>query len=294
MSRARSGATTALRLLAADLRIRREAAGMSIAAAAEKLDVHPTTIRRLEAARHTLKPATVAHLLTLYGTAPEEVARILTALSQANQPGWWHEFRDLLTPEQSDILDFESSAGLIRSYAPALVPDLLQTEGYARVLLRRHHPQDDAATLDRRIALLAARRRAAFERERPLRLWVLIEEAALHRPIGDPGVMREQIAYLDALAADRSSTRTVQVMPLDAPTHPMLASGTVHVMRFEHPYLADRLVVSGLHQVAATITDDIGAVRQYARALDLACMAAPEPHTPVPTGPSLTQGDEQQ
>ncbi|ONK10421.1 helix-turn-helix transcriptional regulator [Streptomyces sp. MP131-18] len=290
MSRARSGATSALRLLAADLRARRVAAGVTIATAAEKLDVHPTTIRRLEAAKHTFKPATVAHLLRIYGVPEEEVDQILARLSAANTPGWWHDYRDLLTEDQADRLDFESSASLIRAYAPGLVPDLLQTADYARALLRMQHPREDQRCLDRRVGLAEARKRAAFDRERPLRYWCLIEHAALHRVVGDAEVMRGQLDHLNAIAGDLASLIKIQIMPLTTPPHPMLASGAVEIVRFDHRYLADRLVVRGLHQAAATITDDIDAVRAFNRAMDTACLAAPRPTAPIPI--PLTCGGE--
>ncbi|UCM91095.1 helix-turn-helix domain-containing protein [Streptomyces marincola] len=290
MSRARSGATSALRLLAADLRARRVASGVSIAVAAEKLDVHPTTIRRLEAAKHTFKPATVAHLLRVYGAAEPEVEDVLARLADANTPGWWHEYRDLLTAEQAERLDFESSASLIRGYAPGLVPDLLQTGDYTRALLAAQYPGEDRDRLGRRAELADRRKREAFDRERPLRYWCLIEHAALHRVVGGPEVMRGQLDHLNAIAADAASHIKVQVMPLTTQPHPMLASGAVEIVRFDHRYLADRLVVRGLHQSAATITDDIDAVRAFNRAMDSACLAAPRPTTAIPS--PLTRGGE--
>ncbi|MFD5317560.1 DUF5753 domain-containing protein [Streptomyces sp. NPDC127098] len=281
MSAPRSGPTLALRLVAADLRARREAAGMTMAAAAGILTAHEITISRMERAITSLKPRAVERLLRAYGTEEREIDEMLAKLAAANRPGWWHDYRDLLSGDLAGVIDLESGAEIIRAYEPGLVPDLLQTPDYAHALLRTRFPHEAKSQVERRLELLAARQRAAFERPSPLRFWVLIEEAALHRRVGTTKVMEKQVEYLNGFVADRSSRIAVQVMPLTVPPHPLLTSGPAEVLRFTHVHLADRLVVRGLYREAVTVTDDINAIRTYMKAFDDSCLSAPLPTTPI-------------
>ncbi|WP_130799503.1 Scr1 family TA system antitoxin-like transcriptional regulator, partial [Streptomyces otsuchiensis] len=282
-SRPRSGPTVALRLIAADLRARREAAGLTMEQAAARLGVHEATLRRTERAMTGLRASTVAELLRIYGTGPEESRRVLEELSEANRPGWWHHWRDVLPSHLAGVIDLESAADVIRAYAPGVVPDLLQTPEYAHALLRLRHSRDDTARTAQRLELLAARQQRALHRERPARLWVLMEEAVLSRPLGGRVAMRRQHERLAHAVEDRSSPVSLQLLPNDSERpHPLLHSGPAEVMRFGHEALADRLIVRGLHPEAATVSDDADAVRTYQAAMDAAAMGAPPPHTALP------------
>ncbi|WP_063784369.1 helix-turn-helix domain-containing protein [Streptomyces sp. SBT349] len=286
MSQPRSGPTVALRLVAAELRAFREAAGLTVPRVAEAVGVHQVTIYRLEHAKHVPKPATVAYLLSLYGVPEREAERLLADLVAANNPGWWHEFRDVLPAHLTDVIDLESAATRIRLYAPGVVPDLLQTREYAGALLRMRFPSAQGEFVRRRVELLAARQRACFDRPHPLRLWAVIEEAALRRPVGSSDVMRDQIRHLEAVNARASSS--IQIMPLASPPHLMADAGAAEVLRFDHPAVADRLVVRGLAD--ATITGEVKAVQSYIQGLDQLALLAPPPRTPFPPIP-LPNGD---
>ncbi|MFJ2561365.1 MULTISPECIES: Scr1 family TA system antitoxin-like transcriptional regulator [unclassified Streptomyces] len=286
MSRPRSGPTVALRLFAADLRARREAAGLTIEAAAASLGVHEMTVSRLERAQTAPRTATVTHLLGLYRTPADEARHVLDALDDALRPGWWHPWRSLLPDHLAGVIDLESAAGMIRSYAPGVVPELLQTPGYARALLHLRHPYADEGEIEQRLELLYARQKHTLGRERPPRLWVLMEEAVLTRPVtDDPAVMREQLEALDRHTVRRDFV-TVQVIPASAGPHPLLLGGPADILRYDHALLADRLIVRGLHAETATVTDDLGAVRTYQAAMDVTATLAlsPTARLPLPKG----------
>ncbi|MFI6348409.1 helix-turn-helix domain-containing protein [Streptomyces sp. NPDC050560] len=271
----------ALRMAAADLRARREAAGVSLAGAAQSLGVHQDTVRRMESAETALRHVYVESLLRAYGTAEPDIKRVLEVLHEANKPGWWHEFRDVLPDHLQGTIDLESAANMIRVYAPQVLPELLQTPDYARAMLRLTHPREPAERTERRIELLAERKRRAFERPRPLRLWALIEESALNRPVGGAQVMRAQRESLARMVADPMSPIAVQVVMPDGGPHPLLTSGPAELMRFEHPALADRAVVRGLHP-EVTVHDGIDVVRTFQAAMDTVSIVARPPRTPLP------------
>ncbi|MFI0872655.1 DUF5753 domain-containing protein [Streptomyces californicus] len=282
LSRARSGPTVALRLLAADLQARRVAAGITADAAAASLGVHTMTLSRLEQAHTVPKPATVSHLLRLYGAPEAEVDAALAALSEAKQPGWWHPWRDVLPEHLAGVIDLESAADLIRAYAPAVVPELLQTPGYARSMLLLHHPQASPDEIDRRLELLRVRQQQVLRRPgRTVMLWALVEEVVLRRRVGSRSDMAEQVEYLDRFTRDRSSGITVQVIRAADGPHPLLLSGATSILRYDHAPLADRLVIRGLHPEAAILTEDPSAISTYLTAMDATAVIAPSPSTPL-------------
>ncbi|MEV6434978.1 helix-turn-helix domain-containing protein [Streptomyces anulatus] len=284
MSRPRSGPTVALRLLAADLRARREAAGLTIESSASALGVHPMTLSRLELARTAPRRATVSHLLRLYGTPEPEMEKVLTSLEEARRPGWWHPYRDIIPDYFAALIDLESAARLIRTYAPGVVPELLQTPRYARVLLELRYPRAAAEEIDRRLGLLKERQQQTVAHGRgPVQLWALIEEAVLDRVIGDRGVMAEQLAHLDSFTRQRGAV-TVQVVPSGAGQHPLLLSGSADIMRYAHHKFRDRLIVRGLHPETVTVTENQDAVLAYLEALDTTAILASPPTTHLRTG----------
>ncbi|MCD9904736.1 helix-turn-helix transcriptional regulator [Streptomyces sp. MT29] len=283
MSRPRSGPTIALRLLASDLRARREAAGLTMEAAATALGVHHMTLSRLELAKTVPRRATLIVLLRLYGTPDDEIESVLTSLEEAKRPGWWHPYRDILPDHLAGVIDLETAASMIRTYAPGVIPELLQTPGYARVLLELRHPRAGKEETSRRLRLLRERQHHTMDRAgHPVQVWAVIEEAVLDRAVGSQSVMDEQLAHLDSLAQHRN-TVTVQVIPASAGPHPLLLSGAADIMRYPHRQLGDRLIVRGLHPETATVTDEQVVVLTYLAAMDAAASLAHPPTTRIRT-----------
>ncbi|MFD9502623.1 helix-turn-helix domain-containing protein [Streptomyces sp. NPDC060035] len=276
--RPRSGPTVEHRVLAERLRMLRERAGVSLQAAARALDAHPATVRRIERAETGLDARQVRALLDRY-KVPEAVAEpIITGLGAANLPGWWHQWRDAMEPWQLEVIGLESSAALVRTWHPALVPELLRTPAYAAALHRTLYPADTGAQLGRRLELLQERQWRL--RDRGAALWALFPAAALHTRVGGPEVMAEQRAVL-AGAAHRPHL-TVQVMPLDFPPHPMTAVPPLHLLRVSAPEIGDRAILE-TPGGRVDIIDEPGAVMNHRIRLDAACAAAPHPGSPLPT-----------
>ncbi|MFF5822799.1 Scr1 family TA system antitoxin-like transcriptional regulator, partial [[Kitasatospora] papulosa] len=175
--RPRSGPTVEHRVLAERMRILRERAGVSLQAAAVALGAHPSTVRRIERAETGLDAHQVRVLLECYAVPAAEAEPIMTGLAAANLPGWWHRWRDAMEPWQQEVIGIESSAALVRTWHPALVPELLRTPAY-EAALRKALTADPAPGLDRHIELLAERQRRL--EERGAALWALLPAAALH------------------------------------------------------------------------------------------------------------------
>ncbi|MFD6329099.1 helix-turn-helix domain-containing protein [Streptomyces niveus] len=288
VSQPRSGPTVALRCFGADLRRRREAAGMTLQGVAETIKKDRATPARWENAETVPNPRMVAVLLDLYSTPAAERTEVLRALEEAKKPGWWHPWREVA---EVGVIDLESAATGIRSYAPGVLPDLLQTTEYAEALMSLRNPYEDPAVRRLRLELLEARKAHSIEggpggvanNENRAGLWVLLEQATLRRRVGGPGVMTRQLDYLEAHIADVGSSVAIQVIPPGVP-HPLAISlcGHLEILRFKEFGMGERLIQIGLHPAMTLITDDSDAVENYRMAMDVTSGYAPPRFTPLP------------
>ncbi|MGA4848207.1 helix-turn-helix domain-containing protein [Streptomyces sp. G5(2025)] len=218
MSEPRSAPTVGQVVLGRRLQDLRERAGLKREEAAKVLRVAPATVRRMETAEVALKIPYLQLLLKAYGVADDEADAFVTLAEEANKPGWWQRFHDILPGWFSMYVSLEGAASLIRSYEPHFVPGLLQTEEYARgVMLSGAIGQTRPADIERYVAL-RMERQALLTREDAPRLWVVMDETALRRPVGGPEVMREQLDRL--LEATEMPHVTLQVAPFAAGPHP--------------------------------------------------------------------------
>ncbi|MFG1664111.1 helix-turn-helix domain-containing protein [Streptomyces sp. Y7] len=235
-SSAGASAPTVLRMiLGRRLLDMREDAGMSLDDAAKALRVTPLTIRRLEKAEVGLKPLYVEKLLQTYGAEQQEIDEFVGLAEQANEPGWWHAYRDVVPSWFSAYVSLETGAKTLRTYEPHYVTGLLQTHGYARAVLRGGFPNDTPQDLERRVDLRLRRQNLLEGPDAPT-LWVVMEEAVLHRVVGGAEVMREQIDRL--LAVSELDHVSVDIVPFTAGAH-VGACAPFTYFRFEEPELPD-------------------------------------------------------
>jgi transcriptional regulator with XRE-family HTH domain len=222
----------------------REAAGLGREEAARALRVAPATVRRMETAEVSLKIPYVQVLLETYGVPQEEAESFVGLAEDANRPGWWQRFHDVLPEWFSLYVSLEGAARLIRSYEPHFVPGLLQTEGYARAVLEagtvgRTSPE----AIERHVSLRMARQRL-LDGPNPPHLWVVMDETVLRRPVSvDAAVMAEQLERLLELSGrDRI---TLQVAEFADGPHPG-TSAPFSLFRFAEPELPDMVVTEYL------------------------------------------------
>lgn len=255
-------ATVGRIVLGLRLRDLRERAGCSFEEAARALSVNAATVRRMEKAEVGLKPLFVEKLLETYGVERQEIDSFLALVEESRRPGWWHRFRDVLPDWFGLYVSLEEAASVIRGYEPHCVPGLLQTEGYARALLRTGFPNASEEELERRVAL-RMKRQALLDREDAPHLWVVADETVLRRPVGGAGVMRGQIdRLLEAMAAPNV---TLQVLPFDVGPHPGMF-GPFQLFRFDIPELPDIVYTESL--TGAVYIDERPDTAAYLEALD--------------------------
>ncbi|MFE6622492.1 helix-turn-helix domain-containing protein [Streptomyces sp. NPDC057740] len=237
MSERRPAPTVGQVVLGKRLQELREAANLGREEAARVLRVAPATVRRMETAEVALKIPYVQVLLETYGVPEDEATAFVTLAEEANQPGWWQRFHDVLPDWFSLYVSLEGAARIVRSYEPHFVPGLLQTEDYARAVLEAGTiGQTGPETIERHVSLRMERQRL-LERPDPPHLWVIMEETVLRRPVSvRDEVMRGQVdKLLEFAERDRV---TLQIAEFAAGPHP----GTYapfSLFRFAEPELPD-------------------------------------------------------
>ena len=265
-----AGGPTALRImLGGQLRRLREAKRITLEDAGYVIRASGSKMSRLETGRVGFKSRDIADLLTLYGVTDEQQRETLQELARkASAMGWWHDYADVMPAWLEPYVGLEEAASSIRCYEMQRVPGLLQTADYARAIAVLAHPGGSADEIERRVSLLMARQ-AVLSRPTPAHLWLVLDEAALRRPVGRPEVMRGQLRHLIDMA-DRQNV-SLQVIPLTAGDS-AAAGGPFTILRFSEPDLPDVVYLEQL--TSALYLDKRETVDHYLAVLERLCVEA--------------------
>jgi transcriptional regulator with XRE-family HTH domain len=257
-----SGPTVLRILLGSQLRRLREAKGVTRDDAGYAIRASGSKISRMELGRVSFKERDVADLLGLYGVDEEETRALVALAKEANSPGWWHKYGDVLPDWFQVYVGLEEAAQLIRLYEVQFVPGLLQTADYARAVIRLGRPSATADEVGRRLNLRLTRQEVLTKPSGP-RLWAVIDEAALRRLIGGKEVMRAQFVRL--IEAAREPNITLQVVPFRSGGHAAEA-GAFTIMRFPEVDLPDVVYLEQL--TSALYVDKREDVERYTEVME--------------------------
>jgi transcriptional regulator with XRE-family HTH domain len=253
--------------LGAQLRRLREAASLTTGQAAEAIRASHSKLSRLERGRSGVKHRDVADLLTLYGiTGQAERYELLLLARQANAPGWWQQYHDVLPPWFERYIGLEQAASVIRVYQVQFVHGLMQTQAYARAVILPSSAHAPAGEIDRRVSLRMQRQQLLTQPGAP-QLWAVLDEAALRRSPGGPPVMRAQLEHL--LQLGDLPNVTLQIVPLRAGP-PAAAGGPFTILRFPEPDLPDLVYIEQLS--SALYLDQPDDVTDYLTVMDQLCV----------------------
>jgi len=268
-----SGPTVRRLVVGSQLRRLREAAGITRDAAGYAIRGSESKISRLELGRVSFKQRDIIDLLTLYGIAEddERVEALVTLAEEANQPGWWHRYDDVMAKWFQTYIGLEEAADYIRTYEIQFIPGLLQTEDYARAVVSVGSPQDSDREVEAKVRVRTERQRI-LDRDKPPTLWAVIDEAALRRPMGGRRVMRGQIEHL--LDLMKRPNISVQVVPFRQGGH-AAESGAFTILRFDGEDLPDVVYLEQL--VSALYLDKREQVDRYAQTMVRLTGEAPPP-----------------
>ena len=258
-----SGPTVLRILLGSQLRKLREARGISRDDAGYRIRASGSKISRLELGRVSFKERDVVDLLDLYGvTDSSERSQLISLAREANSPAWWQKYSDVVPDWFQIYVGLEEAAELIRVYEVQFVPGLLQTEEYARAVIKQGQPAAAADEVDRRVAL-RTRRQQLLSRPAAPRLWAVVDEGALRRPIGGKAVMQGQIERL--MAATREPNITLQVLPFTFGGH-AAEGGAFTLMRFPEADMSDVVYIEQL--TGALYLDKREDVERYSEVME--------------------------
>ncbi len=267
-----SGAPTARRIvLGAQLRRLREAAEITRAEAGYHIRGSDSKISRMELGRVGFKERDVVDLLAMYGVHDEqERAVFLDMVRKSNERGWWHRYSNTMPNWFQDFVGLEESAALIQSYELQFVPGLLQTEDYVRAVVSHGRPELLDHEGERRVALRLQRQKVLTRSGAP-RLWAVLDESVLHRPIGGHRVLREQIEHL--LEVTRQPNVTLQILPYHLSGY--AAESAFSILRFAEPSLPDIVYIE--HLSGALYLDRVDELEVYGRVIDRLAVDAETP-----------------
>jgi transcriptional regulator with XRE-family HTH domain len=271
------GGPTVLRiLLGAQLRRLREGKRISLEEAGNVIRASHSKVSRMETGRVGFKDRDIADLLTFYGVTDEKERDALRGLAaRANAPGWWHDYSDVLPNWFEAYVGLEEAATQIRAYEVQFVPGLLQTGDYARAVTILGHPSAPNREVDRRVGLRLARQ-VVLTRPEPPNIWVVLDEAALRRPLGGPNVMRTQLKHLVELS--HRPNVTIQIVPFQAGGH-AAAGGPYSILRFAEYDLPDVVYMEQL--TSALYLDKPEIVDSYLMVMERLCIEAATPANSV-------------
>ncbi len=258
-------------MLGARLRRLREAAEISRAEAGFAIRCSESKISRIELGRVGFKARDVTDLLTMYGvTDPEKREGFLEMVARSNEPGWWHRYTDLVADWFQDYLGLEESALRIRTWEQQFVPGLLQTGDYAKALVMYGWSPVGSQSVERQVTV-RMRRQALLTRPDPPKVWAVIDESVLRRPIGGRRVMLAQVEHL--LQLSKRPNVTLQVVPYQFSGY--AAEGSFTMLRFAEPELPDVVYLEYLS--GALYLDKRTDTELYGRVFDRLTVDA---HTP--------------
>ena len=263
-----AGPTVQRLVLGGHLRRLREEASITTEQAAGAIRGSHSKISRMEHGRVGFKDRDIADLLTLYGVTSGEEREVLLKLArEANTPGWWQGYSDILPHWVEPYFGLEAAASIIRIYELQFVPGLLQTADYARAIIRLGNASTEEDVTRRAEARIA--RQEILTRENPPRLWAVMDDGALRRSIGGKAVMREQIRHLARMCEHPAVT--LQILPFQVGGHPAMG-GPFTILRYSEPDLRDVVYIEQL--TSALYLDKAAEVDSYLEVMEQLCLQA--------------------
>jgi len=265
------GPTARRMILGSQLRRLREEAGITRQQAGYNIRGSESKISRLELGRVGFKERDVTDLLTMYGVDDATERRaFLDMVKQSNEPGWWRRFGDTMPNWFTDLVGLEEAAARIQIWEPLYVSGLLQIEPYARAIFSHGRSEMADERVDQLVAL-RMRRQKMFSRPDAPRVWMVLDESVLYRPIGGMKVLKQQIEYL----LEMSALPHVSIQVLPYTRSGLSAEHAFSLLRFGEPELPNIAYVEYL--TGAHYIEKREEIEKYSRALDMLAVDAETP-----------------
>jgi transcriptional regulator with XRE-family HTH domain len=234
-----SGPTIRQRELGLRLRKLRTGLGLTVEDVAEKLMCSTAKISRMETGARKPILRDVRDLCTLYNVDEPVAAELMKLTREAREQGWWAQYEDL---NLSPYIGLEQDASSITAYSMYYMHALVQTEDYARAIIRAIAPKMEPAILEQRV-MARLRRQELLDRPSPPNYRLLLDEAALRRPVGGPALMAAQIAKILELSA--AGKVRMQLIPFAVGAY-SVSDISFTLLEFNEPVLPPAVFVEGM------------------------------------------------
>ena len=254
--------------LGIELRRLREQANLTCEDVGQRLECSGTRISRMETGRISVRPGDVRELLEVYGVTGAEADSLVQLAREARRKGWWHTYGRVLPTWFEAYIGLESEAVRLRDFQPLVMPGLLQTEDYARAVLRAAPHAGSGAEVDRQVALRMERQKI-LSQPSPPDVCLVLSESVLRVQVGGPAVMRAQLRRLTD-AAERPNI-TLQVLPSTTAAHVQPISPFTML---EFADAADPAVVYLEHLTGSLVLERQDEVRRHRVVFDHLCAEA--------------------
>jgi len=230
MAEQTTGSTVPRRQLGRYLRDLRNRSRLTVRVAAEKLEWSEAKIWRIETGQTSLRSLDVEAMGKVYGAPPELTEALMGLAKETKARGWWHAYGDVI-PEGFDLyIGLEEAVSALSWYESELVPGLLQTEDYARTVIKADKPGVDNDEIERRVQVRMARQALLTRTTAPPTADVILNEAILRRPVGGPQIMARQLERL--AGSSNLPNVSIRVLPFSAGLHHGLMTGPFVILRF--------------------------------------------------------------
>jgi transcriptional regulator with XRE-family HTH domain len=251
-----------------ELRRLREQADLTCEEVGAQLECSGTRISRIETGKIGVRPGDVRELLEVYGVTGPDVDALVQLAREARRKGWWHTYGSLLPSWFEAYVGLESDAVKFRDFQSMVLPGVLQTQDYARAVLRAAPTAGPADEIDRLVAL-RMERQGVLSRENPPDLWVVLGEGVLRTQVSDHAVMQAQLRHL-LNVAERPNV-TLQVLPFTTAAYvDPISPFTI----LEFAESVDPAVVYLEHLTGCLFVEDEAEVRRYRVVFDHLCAEA--------------------
>jgi transcriptional regulator with XRE-family HTH domain len=223
-----TGSTVPRRQLGRHLRDLRNRSRLTVRAAASALEWSEAKIWRIETGQTSLRSLDVEAMCRVYGAPADLTSGLMALAKETKARGWWHSYGDVIAENFDLYIGLEESASQLSWYASELVPGLLQTEDYARSVIRQGGWS--AEEVERRVQVRMARQTLLTRATAPPKVTVAFSETVLRRPVGGGEVMAVQLERL--IEATKRPNVSIRVVPFDAGMHPGVLTRSFVMMRF--------------------------------------------------------------
>lgn len=271
------GPTVRRRRLGSELRRLRESQSLKLEEVAERLGLAPSTLSRIETGKAPTRTAYLMSLLELYGVSDMGQRQALVEMArEGHRKGWWALWDGVLPTGFGIYVGLEAEAASLRVYEAQVVHGLLQTEDYARAVMTTVRRLQTGEEIER-LVKLRMQRQEVLHRPDPLELWLILDEAVLHRMAGCSAIMRQQLDHLSE--ASQWPNVTIQVLTFGCGLHPALG-GSFAILRFPERLDPDVVYTEGVTG-QAYIEEREQEVRARTEAFDMLRASALPPNASV-------------